>query len=62
MKRYQPVFEQRGMGLGRGGLRQGDGGATKCICPQCGYEVPHERGIPCREQKCPKCNILMIGK
>jgi cation diffusion facilitator family transporter len=34
---------------------QGPGGY--CVCPKCGYKVPHRRGIPCSTLKCPKCNI-----
>ena len=56
------VKEIRGKGLGVGGPRQADGGADICICPKCGYEAPHERGIPCTEQICPTCNISLIGK
>lgn len=33
------------------------GGATKCVCPKCGHEVEHKKGIPCG--KCPKCGTVM---
>ncbi|MFO7618113.1 MAG: hypothetical protein R6W91_00370 [Thermoplasmata archaeon] len=33
-----------GMGRG-GGTGQGLGGT--CVCPQCGYSQPHQRGVPC---------------
>jgi len=52
----------RGEGQGVGGERQGDGGASVCVCPDCGYEMPHEKGTPCSEQTCPKCNTPMQGK
>jgi hypothetical protein len=38
------------------------GGVDKCECPECGYEADHERGIPCRSMKCPKCGSTMIAK
>lgn len=42
------------------GNRPGPGGV--CICTQCGYEGPHQRGIPCTQQKCPRCGMLMVRK
>jgi len=45
-------------GKGRMGGR-GLGPDGECICPQCGQRLPHQRGIPCFEQKCPKCGIPM---
>jgi cation diffusion facilitator family transporter len=41
---------RRGLGLGPGG---------ECICPACGTKVPHQRGTPCFQQRCPKCNTPM---
>jgi len=38
-------------GLGPGGF---------CVCPACGTKIPHQRGIPCYQQKCPKCGQRMI--
>lgn len=38
--------------------RMGNGGC--CICPKCGYKKEHTPGIPCREEKCPECNIPLI--
>ncbi|RJR23339.1 MAG: hypothetical protein C4582_05595 [Desulfobacteraceae bacterium] len=40
----------RGMGGGRG---MGPGG--ECVCTACNIKVPHTRGTPCFEMKCPKC-------
>lgn len=48
----------RQAGKGRMGGR-GLGPDGECICPQCGQKAPHQRGIPCFEQKCPKCGIPM---
>ena len=49
----------KGMGVGR--PRQRIGGASRCVCPNCGYSVPHTRGIPCGATKCPKCGTPMMG-
>ncbi|TLN03297.1 hypothetical protein FDZ73_08380 [bacterium] len=51
-----------GGGGGRGGrmggpAAAGPGGA--CICPSCGHQEPHVRGVPCSARKCPKCNATM---
>lgn len=28
-----------------------------CACEKCGYKVKKQRGVPCRNLKCPKCNV-----
>jgi len=33
-----------------------------CKCPECGYEIPHKRGVPCFKEKCPKCNVELTRK
>lgn len=62
----------RGQGMGSGG-RKGQGGqrpgrkggrmqagtAGYCVCPQCGHQEAHQRGVPCVEQKCPQCGTAM---
>jgi hypothetical protein len=48
----------RGGGMGRlGGRSLGPGG--QCVCTACGQTAPHQRGVPCTEQKCPKCGAAM---
>ncbi|MCD6210877.1 MAG: hypothetical protein OCU20_01755 [Methanophagales archaeon] len=45
-------------GRGRmGGRGLGPGG--ECVCPKCGYRVPHSRGEPCYNKTCPKCGTSM---
>ena len=38
------------------------GPAGICICPKCGFEQPHQIGIPCMDESCPKCNASMKRK
>ena len=45
------MAELRTQGMGPGGF---------CICPKCGYKEPHVAGIPCRDEKCPKCGARMV--
>jgi len=49
----------RASGKGRqpGGFGLGPGG--ECVCPKCGTRAPHQRGIPCYKQTCPKCGNPM---
>jgi ferredoxin len=53
-----------GRGLGKGsrskGSGMGNGPGGYCTCSSCAYQTPHQPGVPCYEQKCPKCNINMI--
>jgi len=38
-------------GMGRGGM---------CICPRCSHKIPHRRGVPCQDERCPKCGSVML--
>jgi S1-C subfamily serine protease len=40
----------RGWGLGPGGF---------LVCPSCGTEVAHQRGVPCFTVPCPSCGTMM---
>lgn len=31
-----------------------------CICIECNTKIPHQPGVPCRENSCPKCGKKMI--
>jgi predicted DNA-binding protein (UPF0251 family) len=33
-----------------------------CICPECGLELPHRKGEPCRESSCPHCGASLKRK
>ncbi|MFW5868658.1 MAG: hypothetical protein ACOCX2_12625 [Armatimonadota bacterium] len=35
----------------------GPGG--NCVCPNCGKKVPHVRGTPCYQRKCPECGAAL---
>jgi len=53
-----------GLGTEEAALRAGHGrgrgvGVGRCVCPQCGQRSPHERGVPCNEQRCPACGAAM---
>jgi len=37
--------------MGRGGT---------CYCPKCDYRMPHRRGVPCQDERCPKCGAKLI--
>jgi len=33
-----------------------------CLCPDCGKEVEHTKGVPCSDHRCPDCGQQMIRK
>ncbi len=49
---------RRGMGRG-GGCGKSGGSAGSCVCPGCGEKVAHQQGVPCFQEKCPKCGGTM---
>ncbi len=56
-----------GGGLGRGARRglaggYGHGPGGFCSCPNCGYQEPHQVGVPCYNKKCPKCGAPMTRR
>ncbi len=32
----------------------------RCVCPKCGEMIPHQRGIPCQEERCPACGAKLL--
>lgn len=45
------MSKSKSMSLGSGG---------KCVCPKCDYSFPHKNGIPCQEERCPKCGVKLF--
>jgi predicted DNA-binding protein (UPF0251 family) len=33
-----------------------------CICPSCGFEIPHRFGCPCKKEICSECGTNMVRK
>jgi len=65
---YQPTFGQ-GFGWQRKGRfkdelpkAEGKGPDGECVCPQCGYTIPHQKGVPCSTLQCPKCKVHLERK
>ena len=46
-------------GRGRGGGPYAAGPGGNCICPNCGHQKPHQVGVPCTNEQCPKCGTRM---
>ena len=44
----------------RGAAGAGTSAKDYCVCPQCGQHQPHQRGVPCFDQRCPACKVAMI--
>lgn len=65
---YKPAFGKSFGWQRRGKFKEnieeaiGRGPDGKCVCPKCGYSVSHERGVPCGNLKCPKCNVNLERK
>jgi predicted amidophosphoribosyltransferase len=38
--------------------RLGKGG--NCVCPKCETTIPHQRGVPCQQERCPECGAKML--
>lgn len=56
----ETIAPMQGTGRRRG-ARMGAGAPRVCKCTQCGYESSKTPGIPCRNEKCPKCGEIMCG-
>jgi len=44
-----------------GGPGLGVGPPRICKCPECGFEYPKTRAVPCRNTKCPRCETPLCG-
>jgi len=31
-----------------------------CVCPKCEESVAHRKGVPCQEERCPRCGAKML--
>lgn len=51
------LSEFRHRGCGAGPIAAGPEGY--CVCPDCGFRVPHVRGVPCVSLRCAKCGAMM---
>jgi predicted Fe-Mo cluster-binding NifX family protein len=50
---------QGGKGSGRRANPTPGSNAGTCVCPKCGHQESHERGIPCYQKQCPTCGTGM---
>lgn len=63
---YKPDFGHSFGWQRKGKFRQeikeasGGGPGGYCVCQKCGYKIIHDRGAPCSNVKCPKCNINLV--
>jgi uncharacterized protein len=57
LQNSEPLLQRRSYGGGGMGV----GPPRVCKCPECGYEHPKTRKVPCRNTKCPKCEIPLCG-
>ncbi|MGB9977913.1 DUF134 domain-containing protein [Methanobacterium sp.] len=44
-----------------GGPGMGFGPPKVCKCPNCGYESPKTRAVPCKNTLCPECGTPLCG-
>ncbi|OGD53786.1 hypothetical protein A3J78_02565 [Candidatus Beckwithbacteria bacterium RBG_13_35_6] len=65
---YKPTFG-KGFGWQRKGKFKGEiekasgsGPGGDCACPECGYKIIHQRGMPCSGLQCPNCKINLERK
>ena len=63
---YKPDFgrdfgwQRKGRFRGKIEEARGGGPGGYCVCPKCGYKIPHQPGIPCSQLLCPKCKINLV--
>ncbi|MBS3748256.1 MAG: hypothetical protein KGY67_00980 [Candidatus Thermoplasmatota archaeon] len=42
--------------------KKGSNPIHSCVCPNCGYEMPKNKGLPCSEMSCPICETKLVAK
>ena len=47
-------------GMNGHGIRAGMGNVGYCICPNCEFRLPHQKGVPCSSVLCPHCEVRMV--
>ncbi len=63
---YKPPFgagfdwQRRGKWQAQNPQVQALGPGGYCFCPQCGFKIPHQTGVPCSSLKCPQCHINLV--
>lgn len=58
LSRHTGIYARAG--FGRGGGFDRDGVVGNCLCPGCGYVMPHKPGMPCAGVLCPRCGSVMV--
>jgi predicted amidophosphoribosyltransferase len=38
------------------------GPSGECVCPKCASVIPHRRGVPCQEERCPDCGAKLLRR
>lgn len=59
---YRGTFGRRIGWKGRMPGGKGLGPEGECFCTKCGATLPHKRGTPCYQIKCPKCGSFMTRR
>ncbi len=62
---YQPDFgsgfgwQRKGRFMDEAGDASGKGPSGNCVCEKCGYQIPHQKGVPCSRLQCPHCDLFL---
>ncbi|MGB9599747.1 MAG: ArsR/SmtB family transcription factor [Myxococcota bacterium] len=55
----EDIMNHRGRHSGSG-FGRGFGPSGYCICPKCKEKIVHTPGVPCMQERCPKCGGVMV--
>lgn len=36
------------------------GAGGTCFCPKCDDRSPHQRALPCQDERCPQCGVKLL--